>query len=263
MHSIAEHNPWHIKDLGMYVLLLCLEILAVWALIILLSILQIQPALELLMASLPQSYMVFFLYLIQTLFLGLPLAFLLWKKGIHNKKEACLLNPTKWYTILLLVPGVYIATIVVMAALMGLMANNGIDLPGFTGEKTQIIESFGADTIGMILAFVSAVLIAPVIEEIVFRGMMLRAFAKHTPVWGAVLLSSAIFALIHFTFGVFFPLMILGVVMAVLTVKTRSLYPAIVFHMINNSMAFVAEFILKYMPQDQIGGYIRVFERLF
>ena len=262
MQSITERNPWNIKDLGVYILLLAIEILVVWVIILLLGILQMQPLVADIMTSLPQSYMIFFLYLIQTLFLGLPLGILLWQKRVENKKEACLLNRTKWYTTLLLAPAVYFGTMVVMAIIMGIFMSNNIEVPGFTGEKTQIIQSFGSDTVGMILAFISAVLIAPIIEEIVFRGMLLRAFAKHTPVWTAVLFSSIVFSLIHFTPGVFFPLMILGAVMAVLTVKTRSIYPAIVFHMINNSMAFVAEIVLKYAPQEYLQGVLHLWDKL-
>lgn len=80
---------------------------------------------------------------------------------------------------------------------------------------------------------------------------------------GAVIASSALFAAIHVTPGVFFPLMILGAVMAILTVRTKSIYPAIAFHMINNSMAFVAEVALQYIPPEQISGVVYNISKLW
>ena len=44
---------------------------------------------------------------------------------------------------------------------------------------------------------VIAVLVAPVVEEIVFRGLMLRSFMRRLGFWPAALLSSAVFALLH------------------------------------------------------------------
>jgi membrane protease YdiL (CAAX protease family) len=44
---------------------------------------------------------------------------------------------------------------------------------------------------------VMAVLVAPVVEEIVFRGLMLRSFMRRMGFWPAALLSSAVFALLH------------------------------------------------------------------
>jgi uncharacterized protein len=44
---------------------------------------------------------------------------------------------------------------------------------------------------------VVVVLVAPVVEELMFRGMMLRTFMRRWGFWPAALLSSAIFALFH------------------------------------------------------------------
>lgn len=259
MTSIKEHNPWNIKDVGIYILLVFCEVLVVWGFIALLGLFGVAKPFAEFVTTLPQGYMIFALYLIQTTLFGIPLLFLMWQKRIERKRESCLFVPTKWYNILLVAPGAYILTMLGFALFFSLLSSNNLDVPGFTGEKTQVIGEFGVDLIGRILAFITAVLIAPIIEELVFRGFMLRAFAKHMPVWGAVLASSVLFSAIHVTLGVFFPLMILGIVMAVLTVKTKSIYPAIAFHMINNSMAFVAEIVLQNMPPEQISGIINMF----
>lgn len=263
MHSIKERNPWSLRDVAIYILLVFMEVLFVWAIIALLSLFGWSAQVSQATAGLPQGYTLFFFYLLQTLFFGLPLLILMFGKRIANKKESCLWRTTEWYNIFLVAPATYVVTIVGFAILFSILSSNSIDVPGFTGEKTKVVGEFGTEAIGHILAFIAAVLIAPLIEEIVFRGFMLRAFAKHIPVWGAVFGSSALFAAIHVTPGVFFPLMILGAVMATLTVKTKSIYPAIVFHMMNNSMAFLAEIASQYMPTEQVRAVITLLSGLW
>lgn len=184
MTSIKEQNPWNIKDVGVYILLVLSEVLTVWGVLALISMLGLSAGLVQLADSLPQGYTIFFLYLVQTLLFGLPLLFLMWQKRIQNRRESCLFVSTKWYNIFLLAPAAWFGTIIVLGLFLTWLGTNNIDVPGFTGEKTQIIGEFGIDLIGRILAFITAVIIAPIIEELVFRGFMLRAFAKHMPVWG-------------------------------------------------------------------------------
>lgn len=50
---------------------------------------------------------------------------------------------------------------------------------------------------GRLLVMISAVLVAPVMEEIAFRGLMLRAVMRRLGYWPAAALSSLVFALLH------------------------------------------------------------------
>jgi membrane protease YdiL (CAAX protease family) len=52
-------------------------------------------------------------------------------------------------------------------------------------------------TTGRVLVLISAVLVAPVMEEIAFRGLMLRAMMRRLGYWPAAGLSSLVFALLH------------------------------------------------------------------
>ena len=45
--------------------------------------------------------------------------------------------------------------------------------------------------------FMIAVIAAPVVEEILFRGIVLRSMRKFTPVWAAILISSVLFGVYH------------------------------------------------------------------
>ena len=101
-------------------------------------------------------------------------------------------------------------------------------------------EQLGADE-SVLLAVITGVfvvVVAPLVEELFFRGFLFQALRNS---WGTVLGvagSAFIFALIHFEFDKFVPLFILGVALAMLFQKTNSLWPCIALHAINNSLAF-------------------------
>ncbi|HEX7816954.1 type II CAAX endopeptidase family protein [Dyella sp.] len=84
-----------------------------------------------------------------------------------------------------------------------------------------------------------AVLIAPVVEEILFRGVLLSAWLKRLPTGWAVAATSTVFALIHLPDLSFLwyglpNLALLGVAFAWLRLKSGSLYPAMLAHAMNN-----------------------------
>ena len=80
-----------------------------------------------------------------------------------------------------------------------LFSTLGIDLFGFE-PTTSLFDVFGRDISGFTFAFIVAVVIAPLVEEIFFRGFVLQTLAKKiSPFWGVVL-TALIFASVHFEF---------------------------------------------------------------
>jgi len=95
------------------------------------------------------------------------------------------------------------------------------------------------------LALVSSALLicvmAPVAEEFLFRGFMFPALARWRGTWPAALIVGCLFGLIHVAgspIGFIPLLMFFGVALCLLYVKTKSLYPCIALHALNNSVAF-------------------------
>lgn len=80
---------------------------------------------------------------------------------------------------------------------------------------------------------------APVIEELFYRGLVLRAVARRRGPRLAVLVSSAWFGASHLQVIQFPALFLLGVVLATLTVRTGRLGPAIAAHVAFNSITMV------------------------
>jgi len=67
-------------------------------------------------------------------------------------------------------------------------------------------------------------------EELFFRGTLQRALVKRMPVWLAVGLASLLFAAVHFDIQGFIVRTMLGVLLATLVLRGRSIFPAMLTH---------------------------------
>jgi membrane protease YdiL (CAAX protease family) len=83
--------------------------------------------------------------------------------------------------------------------------------------------------------FVMAVLIAPVAEEYLFRGLLYRALDREWGGWLAVMGSAGFFAIYHPPLS-WLPVGLVGVANALLFKKTGALAPAVVLHMVYNAV---------------------------
>jgi membrane protease YdiL (CAAX protease family) len=101
---------------------------------------------------------------------------------------------------------------------------------------------FGEGVLGSIAAGVLIVLVAPISEEIFFRGFLLGGLRRSMPFWFAAALSSGIWGLFHYTdpdsWGVVLQLSIFGLALSWLYRRTGSIWPTIGVHLINNAIAF-------------------------
>ena len=85
----------------------------------------------------------------------------------------------------------------------------------------------------------ASVVVAPFCEEVFFRGFLFPGLCRGMPVGWAIFLSSLLFALAHADPGSFAVLFIIGIALAILRWRTRSIWPAILLHMLNNGVAAV------------------------
>ena len=92
------------------------------------------------------------------------------------------------------------------------------------------------------------VLIAPVFEEIIFRGVLFPALRVALPLWPAALLSGALFAAAH-GYGVvgFAAVAWSGAIWAVGYERTGSLLPCMLAHALSNLMSSVSFVLLLRM----------------
>jgi len=84
--------------------------------------------------------------------------------------------------------------------------------------------------------FLAFALVPALCEEVAFRGFVLRGLHGRFRPRNAVFLSSFFFALFHMNVFLLVPTFVLGVVLGLLTVRSRSLLPAVCFHLLHNTV---------------------------
>lgn len=112
--------------------------------------------------------------------------------------------------------------------------------------EQEVTESLGADDglLGLIAAGVMVIVVAPVIEELFFRGFFYRALRTRYPIVLAALVDGLIFGIIHFDFEgadgllILPPLALLGLIFCLVYERTGTLYAVIALHALNNTVAF-------------------------
>ena len=81
-----------------------------------------------------------------------------------------------------------------------------------------------------------AVFVAPICEEIFFRGFVFSGLRQAMPLGWAIFLSALLFAVAHADPGSFAVLFIIGLALAFLRWRTRSLWHGIALHLLNNGL---------------------------
>jgi uncharacterized protein len=90
---------------------------------------------------------------------------------------------------------------------------------------------------GSLGAIIAVCVLAPVLEEMLFRGIMLRSFLSQYPRWQAIFTSALIFGIAHFNIYQFVLATWLGIFLGWLYERTKSLIPGIVLHAVINVLA--------------------------
>ncbi len=148
---------------------------------------------------------------------------------------------------------VAIATLVGVVIHLSYLTTQIIPMPDFFKE---VLERLGdirhwANVLAIVIA-------APVLEELIFRGIMLDGLLKKYSPATAIFVSSFFFALIHLNPWQFVTAMIIGILIGWVYYHTRSLSLAILIHLANNLFVTLLEFI--YPSQDVWEGELSVVE---
>lgn len=106
--------------------------------------------------------------------------------------------------------------------------------------REQIFSVGFGSWYGIVLMVLSVGILAPIAEELLFRGMLYDFFRQKTGVLWAVLITSGLFGLAHYdSFAVVVSTFVMGVVMAYVVEKTKSLWVSIFIHVATNSGAIL------------------------
>jgi membrane protease YdiL (CAAX protease family) len=89
----------------------------------------------------------------------------------------------------------------------------------------------------LIISFIYSVIAAPVVEEFIFRGILMGRLYNKYGIGKAILFSSIIFFIMHLTINPM--ILLLGISCALLAYKYKSIIPSIALHACNNLLVFV------------------------
>lgn len=154
-----------------------------------------------------------------------------------RKSSWMALTATRWpiARALLLGCGAALGFLFIAGLIRGLFAWSGLGVgPGSENFRAMqgINEAFGpAATIGF------ACITTPLLEEFVFRGVVLRAGARHVSLWAAVLIQAVLFVIWHEDVGDYPVLFAFALCSAWLALRSGGLAASVAFHAVVNLVA--------------------------
>lgn len=114
-------------------------------------------------------------------------------------------------------------------------------LIGDQGGSNPLLEIVlnSQDPIALLLLSLTAVVLAPLFEETIFRGVLLPVLGRSLGRAGGVMVSALVFAVAHLSIGELPPLLVLGLGLGLLRLSTGRLLPCVVMHALWNGVTFL------------------------
>lgn len=160
--------------------------------------------------------------------MSVALGFVIWQLRHHGIKPRVSLVSKMSITPALILWGVVmiLASGVVIEPLLDLFPSQYLDM------LNQTIGRGG-------LAIVTTVVLAPLFEETIFRGLILGGIRQKRNSFTAVLISAAIFGVIHVIPQQVINAFVVGIILGYIYVRTSSLLAVVIIHAINNGLAYL------------------------
>jgi uncharacterized protein len=125
-------------------------------------------------------------------------------------------------------------------------------------QQNQIEHEFGfvrtEGPVAFVLVLIFAAVVAPIVEELFFRGFLFGLYRRRQPVWLAYIASSVLFTLLHLIpgqmnltqmAGLSIGIFLLAMLLAWLYQRTGSLYPGMLAHAVNNATGLILFYVFR------------------
>lgn len=127
-------------------------------------------------------------------------------------------------------------------------------LIAFKGRPIMVMHK---NEIPYLIYLLGPLLCSPVIEEIIFRGLLLKQLLLKIIPWISIVITSILFALPHFSsFERILNALLCGIVLGFIYYKTDKLVVCILFHSLFNVLTSITGFINNYSLTLQISSFI-------
>lgn len=162
-------------------------------------------------------------------------------KKWRTSREGLGLKGFPTWTDIGLAPVGYIVSLIAAAGLVALFNL----FPWFNADEAQNV-GFSTFLMGgdRIIAFITLVIIAPIAEELIFRGWLYGNLRKRLSMPISILLVSVLFGLIHGQWNVGVNVFALSVVLCGLREITGTIYSGILVHILKNAVAFFLIYVI-------------------
>lgn len=171
---------------------------------------------------------------------GLGVLLLARHRGI-SLRQLGFRRPDRWAPLGLAVVGAY-ATMFAYGIGITLLREVGVDT-GVFDQGNEIPIDDTADTlplVGLLVVFgFAVVIVAPLAEELFFRGLLFRSLDGRWGTWGAMVASGLAFGAFHVSLSVLLPFTVIGMLFAWAFKASGSLWVTILAHFIFNSVALI------------------------
>ena len=165
-------------------------------------------------------------------------------KPIKFNRERMGLRGFPTWTDIGLAPIGYVVSVVLATGLTALFNF----LPWFDANETQELGySIYMPGFERGIAFIILAIIAPIAEELIFRGWLYGKLRIKIPKWIAILATSLVFGLIHLQWNVGITVFCMSVVTCTLREITGTIYAGMLVHIINNGVAFFLIYVVGVM----------------
>ncbi|VVE56752.1 CPBP family intramembrane glutamic endopeptidase [Pandoraea sputorum] len=141
--------------------------------------------------------------------------------------------------VVLLVPGLLLFINVIEAGVVQMFP-----MGGTLSNPAEAYRQAGLGAIFLVC------IIAPVVEEMLFRGIILRGFLKQYPPGTAIAHSAAVFGLAHLNVYQFVAALVIGLILGKMYERTRSILPGILLHMVYNTAVVVSSICIPDGMED-------------
>lgn len=126
-------------------------------------------------------------------------------------------------------------------------------------ELVEALHGMFAQPESLWVLLLTFALIPAICEELAFRGFILSGLRRSGSKWTAIVVSSIFFASAHAIFQQSLVACLLGLVIGYIAVQTGSLWPGVLFHVVHNSMALLAQRVTPWLVErfSWLEGLIR------
>ncbi|MCQ2570655.1 MAG: CPBP family intramembrane metalloprotease [Candidatus Saccharibacteria bacterium] len=146
------------------------------------------------------------------------------------------------WTDILLAPIGFIVTLFAAGALTALMMSL---MPEVNWEQAQEVGYSGLYRLSdFVLAFICLVILAPLCEEIIFRGWLYGKLRFRMSAVPAILITSVLFGIMHGQWNVGVTVFAMSVGMCIMRELTGTIWSGVLLHMIKNGVAFYFLFVV-------------------